>query len=311
MKGSAALKQAFRRTLTRISPTLNTKISYLFKFHKRLNLHKPETLNEKLLWVKLKEYQNNDLVKQCADKYRVRQYVEQAGCGELLNELYGVYRTPEEIDWDALPDRFVLKLNVASGYNRIVLDKEKADRAALIQEMHEWLKEGPKYYLNFSEIQYADSEPLILAEKYISSPNGKVPADYKMLCFNGKCLMTMFCLDRSGPGPTKFFFLDRDWNLVFNFDHEGNVIQELSEAQKHALEKPALYEQAVTYAEKLSKPFTFVRVDFYLLESNILFGEMTFTPFAGMQIWNLLVPDGSSEDFDHMCGKLLKLPTDQ
>ena len=310
MTRSALIKQAFRRTLTRISPTLNTKFSYFFKFHKPLNLRRPETLNEKLLWVKLREYKDSELVKQCADKYRARQYVEQAGCGELLNELYGVYRTPEEIDWDKLPERFVLKLNVASGYNHIVLDKQKEDKAALLEEMRGWLKEGPKYYMNFSEMQYAGTEPLILAEKYLGTPGGAVPADYKLLCFNGKCRMTMFCLDRGGPGPTKFFFLDRDWKLVFNFDHDGKVIRELSEAQKRALEKPALYEQAVAYAEKLSKPFTFVRVDFYLFEDKILFGEMTFTPFAGMQIWNLLTPDGSSEDFDHMCGKLLKLPTD-
>lgn len=300
MRGSPVVKQAVRRTLTRISPLWNTKFSYRAKFHHSLNLDKPETLNEKILWLKFHDFWNNDLVTQCADKYRVRQYVEQAGCGELLNELYGVYRTPEEIDWDALPDRFVLKLNVASGFNHIVFDKASEDKAALIAQMHGWLKEGPKFYLNFSEMQYKDVEPLILAEKYLEELGSNVPVDYKLHCFNGKCIMTMACLDRVGGGGTKFFYYDRDWNMTMNF----------SGVQGRSIEKPKCLDRAMQLAEKLAEPFPFVRVDFYFIEDRIIFGEMTFTPCSGLDQDLLLKPEGSDEDLDHIYGRLLKLPID-
>ena len=296
MKASAAVKQAVRRTMTRISPLWSTKLSYRFKFHRPLNLDKPETLNEKLLWLKFHDFRDNELVRECADKY-----IEQAGCGELLNELYGVYRTPEEIDWAALPERFVLKLNTASGYNRLVLDKDKADKAALNAEMHTWLKEGPKFYLNFAEMQYKDAEPLILAEKLLCDSQGRIPDDIKLHCFNGKVLLILSCVDRYNPGKTKYLFYDRDWNLVLN----------CSGIPGCSIEKPACLDRAIALAEKLAEPFPFVRVDLYSLDDKIIFGEMTFTPASGLNNLWLGKPEGSDQDVDHLYGPLLKLPTDR
>lgn len=118
------IAEIFRRTLTRISPKLNTKVTYFFKFKKKLDLNNPKTLNDKILWLKFNTYWNNPLVKQCADKYKVRDYIKDKNCSEILNELIGVYDRVEEIQWDSLPKSFALKLNVGCGKNIIVSNKE-------------------------------------------------------------------------------------------------------------------------------------------------------------------------------------------
>ena len=117
-----------RRTLTRISPKLNTSVLYYSKFGKRLDLKTPETLNEKNLWLKFHTYWNNQLVKQCADKYLVREYVKEAGCGKTLNNLIAVYEKPEDLNLELLPNQFVLKLNIGCGFNHIVTDKAKENQ---------------------------------------------------------------------------------------------------------------------------------------------------------------------------------------
>jgi hypothetical protein len=118
----------FRSCLTAISPKLNIFVVYAMKKHKLLNWKKPTTLAEKLLILRLKDYNSNPLVKQCADKYAVRRYVEEAGYGYLLNELIAVYDTPDEIKWELLPKRFALKLNFASSYNVICHDIDQFDK---------------------------------------------------------------------------------------------------------------------------------------------------------------------------------------
>ena len=106
-------------TATLISPTLNTKLRYKSAFGKKLDLGNPKTLNEKLLWLKLNKYMKDPLVIQCADKYAVRDYIKDCGCEEILNDLIAVYDSPKEIDWDALPEKFVLKWNFGAGMNII------------------------------------------------------------------------------------------------------------------------------------------------------------------------------------------------
>ena len=117
------IKDVLFNLLTRISPKLNTQIWYHHRFGKWLDMRHPQTSNEKILWLKLHTYYKNPLVTQCADKYAVRAFVEQQGCGEILNELYGVWTKPEEIDFDQLPDKFVLKNNYFYHMNLVVTDK--------------------------------------------------------------------------------------------------------------------------------------------------------------------------------------------
>ena len=286
----------YRRSLTWISPKLNTAVIYRSRFGKKLDLKHPETLNEKILWLKFNSYWNNQLVKQCADKYTVRQYVEEAGCGSILNELIGAYHTPEEIDWNSLPDQIAVKLNIGCGYNYIIHDMSQEDLNALKAEIRRWMKAAPRYYLGYSEMQYKDVKPIILIERYLGGINGELPEDYKFYCMNGRCYMTMFCKDRDRHGHgAKYFFMDRDWNMITNSAGVSDIPVERSEC----------FEQAMEIAEKLSKPFPFVRVDLYLLNGKIIFGEMTFTPAAGMDVDHKLRPFGCEEDIDHIYGRKL------
>lgn len=117
----------FRSTLTLISPKLNTEVSYWVKFGRRPDLNNPQTINEKVLWLKFNTYWQNETIKQCADKFRVRAYLEQRGLSAILNGLIAVYENVDDIDFSKLPNQFALKLNIGCGRNIIVNDKSKLD----------------------------------------------------------------------------------------------------------------------------------------------------------------------------------------
>ena len=150
------LKHFIRETwfdfLTIISPTLNTKARYRYTFRKKLDLKNPQTLNEKILWLKLNKYMKNPLVIQCADKYKVREYVASCGCEDILNELIGVWDSAEDIPWDDLPNEFVLKWNYGAGMNIICTDKTQMDKEKVINQLKEWGR--VKCWLSHSEMQY-------------------------------------------------------------------------------------------------------------------------------------------------------------
>lgn len=156
--------------LTVISPKLNTKARYRAAFGKKLDLQNPKTLNEKILWLKLYNYINNPLVAQCADKYRVREYVKECGLEDILVKLHGVYKTADEIPWESLPNQFVLKWNFGAGYNIVCTDKEKMDGEAVISQMKKWGKE--KYWLPYSEMQYQHYHKLIICEELLNAKEG-------------------------------------------------------------------------------------------------------------------------------------------
>jgi len=153
--------------LTVISPTLNTKYRYKKAFGKKLDLENPQTLNEKILWLKLKKYSKDPLVIKCADKYRVREYVKECGCGDILNELYGVYDSADEIPWESLPNEFVLKWNFGAGMNVVCTDKSKMNRDEVLKQMKKWGKR--KIWLPYSEMQYADAPKKIICERLINA----------------------------------------------------------------------------------------------------------------------------------------------
>lgn len=150
-----------------VSPVWNTKLRYRVSFRKKLDLKDPKTLNEKICWLKLKRYMKDPLVIQCADKYRVRDYVEQCGCGDILNELYAVYRTADEIRWEDLPQQFVLKWNFGAGMNYVCMDKDAADRDAIIAQFRKWGK--VKYWLTHSEYQYRYIPRRIVCERLLGA----------------------------------------------------------------------------------------------------------------------------------------------
>ena len=188
-----SIADIFRSTLTRISPRLNTEIVYFFKFKRPINLKNPKTLDEKIQWLKLNTYLNNPLVKQCADKYKVRNYVKECGCEEILNELYGSYNTVDEIPWDKLPNSFVIKWNFGCGQNLIVKDKSKLIIEEAKQQLRNWYNLHNTYYLYYSEMQYQGIPPKLICEKLIETEDGGLPVDYKLYCFNGKAGSKICC----------------------------------------------------------------------------------------------------------------------
>lgn len=288
-----------RRTLTRISPRLNTAVIYRMKFKRTWDENNPITFNDKILWLKFHTYLNNELVKQCADKYAVRDYIKKIGYGKLLIDLYGVYDDIEDIPWDNLPKQCVLKLNTGCGCNIIVTDKDKLDINYAKKKLYNGMKE--KYYLTYSEMHYKHIKPRIIIEKYIGSDDGCPPVDYKFYCMNGKANTVMVCEDRDGINRPKFFFLDREWNKL-------PYTEEVFKYPNKVIEKPQKIDEAFAVAESLAQDFPFVRVDLYIVKDKIYFGELTFTPSAGMDKDFEFKAPGQTKNIDTILGELLKLP---
>ena len=263
----------YASVLTIISPTLNTKFRYKMNFGRKINLNDPQTLNEKILWLKLNTYLKNPLVIQCADKYAVREYIKDCGCEELLIDMYSAFDRAEDINWDELPQQFVLKWNFGAGMNIICADKSKMDKDATIKQLQKWGKR--KYWLRNSEMQYKYAPKKIVCEKYMSDGNGLLPLDYKVYCFNGKAKCVFVCIGREYGRP-KFYFFDRDWQL-YRVNRDSKAAPE-----GFTLPKPACIDKIFEYAEKLAAPFPFVRVDLYSIDEKPYFGELTFTPAAGL-----------------------------
>lgn len=257
--------------LTMLSPKLNTKVRYRLLYKRKLNLENPKYFNEKGMWLKLNRYNHDPLVKQCADKYAVRAYIEKTGCPEILNELIAVYDNVDQIDWDALPDAFVLKWNFGCGFNIVCADKNKLDIEKTKAQLKKWGK--TKYYLRYSEMQYKNVPQKIICEKYLKPKSGVLPEDYKFFCFDGRAEYVMVCVGRE-TGNTAFYFFDQNWELA-RFNERGRKAPE-----GFTIPKPEGMDEMFAYAEKLSKGFPFVRVDLFNVDGKTVFGEMTFTPAA-------------------------------
>ncbi len=286
----------FLKSLTRLSPTLNTKVLYYRRFHKRLDLCNPQTSNEKVLWLKLNTYYKNPLIRQCADKYLVRDYVNKCGCPEILNDLYGVYDNVEDVKLDELPSKFVLKSSYFSGYNVLVFDKKKLDFSSLQKEMRYWQRSTD--HLLGSEMQYSMPHK-ILCEHFIESKTEGTPEDYKIYCCNGEPTFVMVCLGREKGTHPKFYYFDQAGILQREMSKDG-----LQAPADFTFEKPAGWNAMFDYARKLTKPFPFVRCDFYLSEGKVFFGELTFTPAQGLDTEKLPYAD-------KIIGEKIKLPIEE
>lgn len=270
------LSNWFRMFLTIISPELNTKFVYRRTFRRPIDLKNPQTLDEKILWLKLNVYSNNQLVTDCADKYKVREYVRKCGCEEILNELYFSYDNVDEIIWEKLPQKFVMKWNFGCGQNLICNDKNALDSKATFKTLKKWEKEKNRFYKYKSEMQYKDIAPKLICEKLIETESGGLPLDYKLYCFNGVPHCVLVCANRKKAGQANYYFFNKDWELL-RYNQMGK------EAPKNfTIPKPQNVEKLFEYAAILSKPFPFVRVDFYLENGKVTFGELTFTPSGGM-----------------------------
>lgn len=257
--------------LSVLSPEWNVKYVYRKKFHKKIDLEHPTTFNEKLLWLKLYRYAKDPLVIQCADKYRVRDYVTACGFGHLLNGLLGVYDDAQDIPWEELPRQFVLKWNFGSGMNVICKDKDTLDRDKVVRQMAKWGKSKP--WLEHAEMQYKYCDKKIICERYLEETPGRGLADYKVYCFNGQPLCVLVIEDR---------FTDE--KIAF-YDDEWKPLENLNEGEKDlavAAGRPECLPEMLAASARLSRGFPFLRCDFYVVSGKLYFGEMTFTPAGGL-----------------------------
>lgn len=261
----------------------------------KLNIDNPKTFNEKIQWLKF--YYHDSLMTKCADKVAVRDYVAQTIGDKYLVNCIGVYNNPNEIDFDKLPNKFVLKVNWGCHQNIICKDKSKLNIRVTKNKLSKWLKDKQNiYYINF-EWQYKDIKPKILCEQYIDG--GDDLRDYKFFCFNGKYkYLRMIGRTKDGKVLNSSFY-DRDLNKM-PFGLKGKNLSKFDSGK----EVPELnnYNEMIEIVEKLAKPFPFVRVDMYEdTNKNIYFGELTFTPSNGTQSF-------SSIDWDYKFGEELNLP---
>ena len=265
---------------------------YVFKknYHRNLNLKDPQDYNEKIQWLKV--YSDTSLWTTLADKYKVREYVTQCGLGENLPELYGVWKRAEDIDFSKLPDRFVLKTN--HGYHRLIIvkDKNKLDVKDTVRCMNKWVRE--RYGLLSFEPHYWNIERRIIAEELLedeyNSSLSKSLIDYKFHCIHGEPVIIEALYDRkimmvggdvrSEGQKVKSSAFDLSWNprpelWAIQYDN-------LSE---EPLPKPGQLEEMIRICRILAKPFPLVRVDLYEVNNKVFFGEMTFTPGGGKDIF--------------------------
>lgn len=246
------------------------KMKYKLMMGTKIDLENPKTFNEKLQWLKL--HDRNPEYTKMVDKYEAKEYVANIIGKEYIIPTLGVWDKFDDIDFDALPNEFVLKPTHTSGNVFICKDKSKIDYKKLKKQVNKWLKRD--YYRIHREWPYKNVKPRIIAEKYMEDQTGEL-VDYKVYAFNGKCDYVMTCVDRA-KGETKFLYYDKNWNLKKEFSFDG-----LKYGQTINVPRPKNLDKMFGFAEILSKDIPFVRVDFYEANGNLYFGELTFFPSAG------------------------------
>lgn len=248
------------------------KLKYKATMGKELNLLTPKTFNEKLQWLKL--YDRNPEYIERVDKYLVRDYIKSTLGENYLIPILGVWDDPEQIDFNSLPDQFVLKCNHNSGLGMCICkDKSKLNLCKVKKNLKRGLKQN--FYLVNREWPYKNVSRKIIAEKYMTDSNESDEfTDYKFFCFNGEVDSVMVCLGRN-TGDTKFYFFDREWNLK-RYNKLGKAAPE-----SFSIKKPIHMDEMFEIAKKLSKGYPFVRIDLYSTEEQVYFGEITFFPDSG------------------------------
>jgi hypothetical protein len=279
------LKSSFFRLM---EDTLYLKIKFKLLVGYKLNLENPKSFNEKLQFLKI--FDRNPKYSILADKIAVREYIEETIGKSHLIPLLGVWEKFDDIDFDTLPDQFVLKPNHTSGHVFVCKDKSKIDYKSLKRQVKGWLKR--EHYWNHREWCYKNIKPLILCEKYLSDESSSGLIDYKLLCFNGKVKCSFVALNRNSQNGLNIDFYDHDWNLM-PFERHYPTSGE-------AIAKPKCYDQMVDYAEKISKDLIFARIDFYEVHGHLYFGEITLYPGAGFEEFNPV-------SYDYLLGSWINL----
>lgn len=258
---------------------------------KPLDLEDPKTLCEKLQWLKIHDH--NPRYTKLADKYEIKKIVADAIGEEHVVPLLGVWDDADKIDFDSLPDQFILKTTHDSGGFMICKDKSTFDREAARKKFRKALKRN--FYWSGREWQYKNIPPRIIAEKYIDSLGKPESFEYKLTCMNGEVKFTTVC---RGIAHSTFDARSND-----HFDRQGNKMPWYAyyKPSKEPVELPPQSEEMIRYAELLGKDIPYVRVDFYIVDDVVYFGEMTFYTWDGYMVFE---PD----EWDRKLGDMLEIP---
>ena len=266
------------------------KRKFKLVFGKELDLDSPQTYSEKLQWLKL--YDRKPEYTQMVDKYEAKRYVAERIGEEYIIPTLGVWDSFDEIDFDSLPDQFVLKCTHDSGGLVVCTDKSKLDVAAAKTKIESCLKRN--YYVHSRDWPYKDVKPRIIAESYMEDAETGELRDYKFFCFGGKARLLFIATERqSADSETKFDFFDMEFNhLPFRNGHPN--------AEKLPA-KPEHFEKMWELAEKLSAGIPQLRVEFYEANGKVYFVELTFFHWSGMKPFE-------PEEWDLTLGKWIELP---
>lgn len=256
---------------------------FLAETGETLNLYDPKTFNQKTQWLKV--YDSTETKGQLADKYLVRQFIEEKIGAEYLVPLLGVYESVDDIDFDALPERFVLKATHGSGWNIVVSDKAELSISDTKWKLKKWL-EMDFAYLHGFEFHYRYCQPRIIAEEFLDDLSSGSVDDYKVYCFNNGEPIVLVCKDRYSDGGMRTAYYDSGWNKLFR-----DACEETCD-----FKRPPHLDEMIRMSKKLAQGFAFVRVDWYESTSGLQFGEMTFTSGSGTekfdpQEWNRIMGD--------------------
>lgn len=262
------MKNILKKFLDYLPDSLYLRVLYFHIFRKPLNLKYPKTFNEKLQWLKL--YDRNPIYTKMVDKYEVRKYIKNIIGDEYLIPLIGVWDDVNDIDFDLLPNQFVLKCTHDSGSVYICNDKKNFDIDKVKQDINKHLKKN--FYYVGREWPYKNVKPRIICEEYMIDSKTEELRDYKVFNFNGKSKYVQVDCNRFTKHTkniynTKWEFQD----FEFNYKNDKTII----------IEKPKLLDEMIKISELLSKNITFLRTDFYIVNNKLYIGELTFFPASG------------------------------
>lgn len=249
-------------------------VSYWIRYRKFLDIEHPKTFDEELWWLKFNYH--NPLQTQCADKWRVREYVRECGLEDILVPTYGYFGSIDELDVEKIPaDEFFLKCTHLSGGNMIVR-KDSFDRKAVAKRFGQWLRFNAYYY--GYEWPYKHMNPGLIAEKVLNTPEPNGLLDYKFMCFEGEpklLFLDIGVCNQDGSHAKEYY------RNIYDMDFHLTAIRETRENAPHPISKPANFERMVEIARQLSKPFPHCRIDLYNVDGKIYFGEITFYHGSG------------------------------
>lgn len=271
-----------RNIIKAISKKKYIELQYQYITGHKLHLDNPIRYTEKLQYLRLYTYPKNKDVIRCADRVGVREYLKELGLEDYLIKCLGIYNSYDEIDFNTLPDKFVMKCTHGSGMNYICYDKNNINHKALKKKFDKWLKTN--YGKKTVELHYAPIKPQIIIEEMLLE-NNKLPTEYKIHVFNGKAKYLYVVTSRNVDIRYNNYYID--WTPFDGAQFNG------WKKTDYPLEKPNNFKNMADLSENLAKIFPFVRVDLYTVNGKIYFSEMTFTPAKGTLIF-----DDDKADFE-------------